>query len=76
MYQPPVFCERRCIHVNGEWGGGMCAEALAVCCVEQQVVFTFIFSFSSDLILLDHPYSVSDLNNYEVNVRVCILKTL
>jgi hypothetical protein len=38
----------------------MCAEALGICSVEQQVVFTSIFSFSSGLIPFDHPYSVSD----------------
>jgi hypothetical protein len=39
----------------------MCAEAVGICCMEQQVVFNSIFfSFCSGLIFFDHPYSVSD----------------
>jgi hypothetical protein len=40
-----IFCERRCVHDNGEGGGGMCAEALGICCMEQRVVFTAFFLF-------------------------------
>jgi hypothetical protein len=35
----------------------MCAEALGICSMEQQVVFTSLFLFLSGVILFDHPYS-------------------